>query len=346
MNYPLSENTNASSTETSWWRIVSAYQQPRVWKSLWQIVNTVLPYLALWYVAYLSLQVSYLLTLALSIPAAGFLVRIFIITHDCGHGAFFPSRKANDFFGRLLSPFLFTPYYAWRHEHGQHHARAGNLDRRGIGDFWTMTVKEYLKAPRSLRFWYRLYRNPVTVALFGAIGMFVIYFRFSRKGATPAERRSVFAMNVTFALIVIATYFTIGLTAFVLVQLPIIMLAGTAGIWMFYVQHQFEGVYWERNEEWDYVQEAIQGSSFYKLPKVLQWFSGNIGFHHVHHLNPKIPNYLLEKCHRECEMFRKIKPITLFASIKTIKFRLWDEENHQLVGFKILKKYADRSKAA
>jgi omega-6 fatty acid desaturase (delta-12 desaturase) len=291
---------------------------------------------------YLSLGVSYWLTLALAVLAAGFLVRGFIILHDCGHGSFFKSQKANDILGVIIGILTFTPYYYWRHDHAVHHASAGDLDRRVVGDIWMLTVKEYLELSRWKRFAYRLYRNPLVMFGIGPIFTFLITYRFAGHTAGKRERRNVYQTNLAILAIVVLMSLTIGVEAYVLVQLPIMMIASAVGVWMFYVQHQFEGVYWERHENWDYVTAALDGSSFYKLPKVLQWFTGNIGFHHIHHLSPRIPNYSLEKCYNENAIFQEIKQTTLLSSLKSLTFRLWDEEPRKLVGFGHVKTLKDK----
>jgi omega-6 fatty acid desaturase (delta-12 desaturase) len=282
---------------------------------------------------YFTLSVSYWLTLAMAPLAAGFLVRIFIISHDCGHGSFFRSQKANNIVGPIAATMVFTPYGSWRYRHAVHHATAGNLDRRNMGDIWTLTAEEYLKAPFWKRLSYRLYRNPLILFFLGPFYYFVISNRYPSRNATQRERRSILKTNLALAAIVLLASLTIGLKAYLMIQLPIILFAGTAGAWLFYVQHQFEGVYWERTPRWNYVTQAIEGSSFYRLPKILQWFSGNIGFHHVHHLSPLIPNYFLERCHREQPLFRKAKEITLLTGLRSLKYRLWDEDRRQLIGF-------------
>ncbi|MFQ5989964.1 MAG: fatty acid desaturase [Candidatus Methylomirabilales bacterium] len=326
-----------ASQQVSWQQVVAKYQHPDLRRSMWQVANSIIPYCLLWYVMYRSLEVSYWITLALAVPTAGFLVRIFIIFHDCGHGAFFKSQRANDILGFVTGVLTLTPYHGWRHEHATHHATAGDLDRRGVGDIWTLTVKEYLALPPRKRFEYRLYRNPLVLFIFGPLYLFLITQRFAKRDARKRERDSVYWTNLALGVIVAVMSLTIGLKAIILVQLPTIMIASAAGVWLFYVQHQYEGVYWERHEEWDYVAVALQGSSFYKLPKVLQWFTGNIGFHHVHHLSPRIPNYFLERCHNAVPMFQEVKAITLRPSLKSLAFRLWDEDRHQLVGFDYLK---------
>ncbi len=286
---------------------------------------------------YFSLSISYWLTLALAIPAAGFMIRIFIIFHDCGHGSFFASRRANSIVGFITGLLTFAPYYHWNHKHAIHHATSGDLDRRGMGDVWTVTVKEYEEMSKGERYWYNIFRNPLMMLLIGPIYMFLFYNRFVTGNATARERYYVYATNLSLLALAVAVSYLFGIKAYLMIQLPIICIGGIAGVWLFYVQHQFEGVYWARNQDWNFEDAAIEGSSFYKLPKVLQWFSGNIGFHHVHHLSSRIPNYYLEPCHNAIPEFRNIKPLTLRNSFKCIHYRLWDEENNRLVGYNYAK---------
>jgi omega-6 fatty acid desaturase (delta-12 desaturase) len=321
----------------AWKKIVAKYQQPSWWRSTWQIINSLVPYLALWYLIYLSLAVSWWIALPLAILAGGFLVRLFIIHHDCGHGSFFKSRKANDLWGFITGVLTWTPYQLWRWEHAIHHSASGDLDRRGLGSVWTLTVQEYLEAPHWKRFAYRLVRNPFVLLVIAPFFLFVIQQRFSSKGASRRERHSVYWTNLAILGVAIGLSLIFGLKAYLLIQLTMVMVAGSAGVWLFYVQHQFEGVYWQRHEKWDYLTAALQGSSFYKLPKILQWFSGNIGFHHIHHLSPRIPNYNLERCHKAEPLFQTVPAITLFSSFKSLTFRLWDEKHHRLVGFSYLR---------
>jgi omega-6 fatty acid desaturase (delta-12 desaturase) len=321
----------------AWKEIVAKYQVPVLWRSVWQMVNTLIPYAALWYLMYRSLSISYWLTVPLAILAAGFLVRTFIIHHDCGHGSYFKSRKANDFWGFVTGVLTLTPYYLWRWEHAIHHAGSGDLDRRGVGDVWTMTVQEYLEASRGKRFAYRLARNPFMLFVIAPMFLFLVIHRFPNAKASKRERYSVYWTNLGVLVMAAAMSWAIGWKAYLLIQTAIVMMAGTAGVWLFYVQHQFEGVYWERGDNWDYVTASLKGSSFYKLPKVLQWFSGNIGFHHIHHLSARIPNYNLERCHNAEPLFQTVPPITLFSSFKSFTFRLWDEQNRKLVGYGYLR---------
>ena len=313
--------------------LVAPYQTSALPRSLWQVVNTLLPYAALWYLMHRSLAVSYWLTLPLAMVAAGLLVRVFIIFHDCGHGSFFKSRRANALLGFVTGLLTFTPYYHWRWEHAIHHASAGNLDQRGTGDVWTLTVQEYLAASRWKRFAYRLARNPVVLFGLAPLFLFLVLQRFPSPKAARRERLSVHATTLAVVAMVAALSWAMGFKAFVVIQLTVLMIANAAGVWLFYVQHQFDGVYWARAGQWDYTTVALQGSSFYKLPKILQWFTGSIGFHHIHHLRPRIPNYNLEKCHKAVALFQEVKPVTLFASLRSLSFRLWDEQRQKLVGY-------------
>jgi len=332
-----SKRNNPNPDGADWKAIVAKYQKPSTWRALWQIIDTLVPIAGLWYLMYLCLPVSYWLLLPLAALMGGLLVRVFIIFHDCGHGSFFKSRAANDAVGFIAGILTFTPYYHWRWEHAIHHSAAGDLDRRGVGDVWTLTVEEYLKASRWKKFAYRLARNPVILFVLAPIFLFVIKQRFPSAQSNPRERHSVYAMNAAILGMVIGLGYVFGWKAYLLIQLVALSVAGSAGVWLFYVQHQFEDVYWERGENWDYTAAALQGSSFYKLPKVLQWFSGNIGFHHIHHLSSRIPNYHLEKCHKADPLFQRVKPITFLSSFKSLTFRLWDEKGRRLVGYGHLK---------
>ncbi len=323
----------------AWKGIVLKFQQPSVVRATWQIINTLGPLALLWYLMYVNvtMSVSWWLTIPLAVLAGGFLMRVFIIFHDCGHGSYFKSRTANDVWGFIAGLLTLTPYYHWRWEHSIHHSSSGDLDRRSVGDIWTLTVQEYLESSRWKRFSYRLARNPVILFVVAPLFLFVIRQRFPASNASPRERHSVYWMNLAILGMAVGLSLIFGLKAYLLIQLTAMLVAGSAGIWMFYVQHQFEGVYWERGDDWDYTAAALEGSSFYKLPKILQWFSGNIGFHHIHHLSPRIPNYNLEACHDADPLFQNVKPITLFSSMKSFTFRLWDEPRKRLVGYSHLR---------
>lgn len=335
----------AKTSGPHWKRIVARYQKPSTGRALWQLANTLLPYGVLWYLMYLSLSVSVWLTLPLVLLAGGFLVRIFIIFHDCGHGSFFKSRAANDLLGIVTGLLCFASYYHWRWEHAVHHASAGDLDRRGTGDVWTLTVQEYLEASRWKRFAYRLARNPVILFLMAPVCLFLFLERFPGAKAPPRERWSVYWTNLLLAAMIGCGCYIFGWKVYLPLQLAMVGFAGSVGVWLFYVQHQFEGVYWERGEEWDYTQAALQGSSYYKLPKILQWFSGNIGFHHIHHLSPRIPNYHLERCHKSEPLFQTVKPVTLLGSLKSFGYRLWDEQLRKMVGYPALQRVRAQSRS-
>jgi len=322
--------------DMDWRAAVARYQTPSISKSAWQLINSLGPYFLLWILMWLSLRYSYWLTLALAVPAAGFLVRAFIIFHDCGHGSFFKSKRLNDFWGIITGLLVFTPYYAWRHNHAVHHATAGDLDRRGVGDVLTITVNEYLEMPWYQKLWYRTFRNPLVMFTIGPLLIFLLVSRFPSKAGGKRERESVWWTNLALLGIIAGLSALIGFKEYLMIQLPVMALAASTGVWLFYVQHNFDGTYWARREEWDFVSAALKGSSYYQLPKVLQWFSGNIGFHHIHHLSPRIPNYLLEKCHRENEVFQ-IRPLTLRGSLKSLFYRLWDEDTQRMVGFRALR---------
>jgi omega-6 fatty acid desaturase (delta-12 desaturase) len=340
------EATQPQPDNAAWKAIVAEYQKSSAPRALWQIANTLVPYGLLWYLMYLCRPISWWLVVPLAILAGAFLVRVFIIFHDCGHGSYFKSSWANNLVGFITGILTFTPYYHWRWEHAIHHASAGHLDKRGTGDVWTMTVEEYLNSSRWKKFSYRLARNPFILFVIAPLYLFALQQRFPALRANRRERHSVYAMNAAILGMAVALSWIFGLKAYLLIQLIILMVAGSAGVWMFYVQHQFEDVYWERGEDWSYVSAALQGSSFYKLPRVLQWFSGNIGFHHIHHLSPRIPNYYLEKCHRANPLFQQVKPVTMMSSLKSFTYRLWDEKRKKLVGYGHLKYYRQQAQAA
>ncbi len=327
-----------------WRAIIEKYREPSTASALWQIANTFIPYVALWALMYWTLYHAFWLTLPLAVLAGGFLVRIFIIFHDCGHGSFLPSPRANAFVGIVAGLLTFTPYYQWRWEHAIHHSTSGHLDKRGIGDIWAMAVQEYLGSGRWKRFAYVLARNPIVLFLLAPLYMFVIHQRFATKGSNVRERQSIWWTNLALLCMVIGLSWIYGLAGYLMVQLIVLGVGGAAGVWMFYVQHQFEDVYWERGDNWDYAAAALRGSSFYKLPSILQWFSGNIGFHHIHHLSARIPNYNLQKCHEADPLFQQVKPLTLWSSFKTLRLRLWDEGQRKLVGYRRLRELRKQRK--
>jgi acyl-lipid omega-6 desaturase (Delta-12 desaturase) len=331
-----------STEKFRWQGIVSKYAYPETWRSVWQIANSVIPFMAMWYVMYRSIEIGYWLTLILAVPTAGFMVRCFIIFHDCCHGSFFRTIKANDRLGLVLGVLVLTPFYQWKHSHAIHHATAGDLDRRGIGDVYTMTVEEYLAAPWYKKVGYRIMRSPWILFTVGATLVFAVTHRFFEKSAGKRERSSVIWTNIALAAVVGWLMLEIGWAAFLMVELPILLVACSSGVWLFYVQHNFDPSYWERHADWEFFNAGMDGSSFYKLPKLLQWFTGNIGFHHIHHLSPRIPNYKLEACHNENPVLQ-IEPLTIRKSLNSLFFRLWDEQEKMLVGWNALKKYKTQS---
>jgi omega-6 fatty acid desaturase (delta-12 desaturase) len=321
--------------ERPWWReALAPYAQPRVGRSMLDLATSVVPYVALFVLMYLSLEVSYLLTLALAVPASGFLLRSYIVFHDCAHGSFLPSKRANAWLGKAVGLMVYHAFYPWRHSHAVHHGSAGDLDRRGVGDLPTMTVAEYRAAPFGQRLVYRLFRNPVVMLTVGPLFSLVIQPRLWSSDMRPRIKRSVIYTNVAVVAMVAGLCALMGWKEFLLVQSPMIFLAGGAGVWLFYVQHQFEDVYWENTDSWSYAEAALQGSSYLKLPKLLQFFTGNIGLHHVHHLQARIPNYNLQRAHDENPVFHDVPTLTLWDGLKATRLKLFDEERGRLVGWR------------
>ena len=329
----MEENSKPEGRRPEWIRIISRYNKPDNLRSWWQVINSVGSYIILWILMVMSLKVSYLLTLGLAVIAAGFMVRIFIIFHDCGHGSFFKSRTMNRIIGNITGTIVFTPYNKWHHEHNIHHQTVGNLDKRGIGDVKTLTVDEYLKLSKWQRFTYRIYRNPLL--LFGIIPilLFAIVYRFTKPYMTGRQKLYLHLSNLGLAVTIFLVILAIGWKAYLLIQIPVLYMGAVAGVWLFYVQHQFKDVIWTNEENWDYKKMALEGSSLYKLPALLNWFTGNIGYHHIHHLSPLIPNYNLKKCHNENSLFHEVKPVTFFSGFESLVLRLWDERRMRMIGF-------------
>lgn len=320
-------------TQSEWYRSLTRYEKSDTRKTTWQLINTLVPYGVSWavMVEMLKHNLPYYAILPVMLISAGLLVRVFIVFHDCGHGSFYNSKKTNTIVGYITGVLTFTPYEEWKHAHAVHHATVGDLERRGSGDIWTMTVQEYLACSKWKRFTYRCYRNPLVLFVLGPPALFLIAQRFPTKGSGKAERNSVFITDIAIACIITLAYFTIGLKAYFLIQLPVMTLAGVFGVWLFYVQHQYQEVYWEHHQKWDPIRAALEGSSYYKLPKILQWFSGNIGLHHIHHLRPRIPNYHLQQSYDEVPALQAIEPLTLGRSFKSLFLHLWDEEDKKMV---------------
>lgn len=303
-------------------------------KSVMQLINTLGPLLILWVIAYQTIAISPWITVGISTIAAGFVVRTFIIFHDCTHGSFFKNKKANDIIGFWTGVLTSFPYEKWKREHTIHHATSSNLDKRGIGDIDMLTLEEYEASSKLRRLGYRMYRNPLVMFGLGPLYMVLVLNRVNRKDAKAKERKNTYLTNITVVAICAAMIYLVGWQAFLLVQGTTLFIAGALGIWLFYIQHTYEDSYFENDAEWDYVKAAVEGSSYYKLPRVLQFLTGNIGFHHVHHLSPRVPNYNLEKAHEEVKPLQKATTITLVTSLESIRYKLYDEENQKFITFR------------
>jgi len=318
-----------------WVRAIERYRKPNTFRSIFEIVITFVPFVAMWFLTFIALDISYLLTLALAIPTGGLLVRLFIIQHDCGHGSYFSQRWANDWTGRLIGVLTLTPYSYWNRAHAIHHATSGRLERRGHGDVLTLTVKEYQQRSRIGRLRYRLFRNPLVLFVLGPAYMFILHHRVPF-GLMDDRRAwiSVMGTNLATAIIVGLAIWLIGFKAFFMVHVPIMLLAASAGVWLFYVQHQFENTVWDSGDDWDWHEAAFNGSSFYDLPTVLSWFTGNIGVHHVHHLCSRIPFYRLPQVIKDFPALREHSRLTLLDSLSCVRLVLWDEKRRSLVSFR------------
>jgi omega-6 fatty acid desaturase (delta-12 desaturase) len=334
---PITLDPDEAVLRKNWRQAVAPYERPDVRTSVMQIATSVLPFVLLWALMAWSVSISYWLTLALAIPTAGFMIRTFIIFHDCGHGSFFKSTRWNTIVGYITGILTLTAYHYWTRDHAIHHATAGDLDRRGVGDVKVITVKEYQALPRWGKVGYRIMRNPFIMFFIGAPLVFIVVHRIPRPGIGKRERNSVWITNAALLALGLLLSWAIGFKTLVMVELPVLMLTTTFGVWMFYVQHQYEGVYWRRHAEWSYLDAGLKGASFYKLPRFLQWFTGNIGFHHIHHLAPKIPNYRLEQCLRENKIFQCVQPLTLRTSLRSLRLRLYDEDLQDMVGYRELR---------
>lgn len=314
-------------------KALAAYARPRLGRSVFEIFTSVVPYLAVSVLMYHALDVSYLLALVLVLPAAGFLVRTFVVFHDCAHGSLLPSKRANRYLGRCLGLFVMSPFQRWRHDHAIHHATSGDLERRGVGDIITLSVPEYRARRWRGRVAYRVIRNPVVMFGFGPVLAMMIGPRIATRSQRPRLRHSVIGLDAALLVVVGALCWLIGWQSFVLVWAPPALLAGSVGIWLFYVQHQFEDAYWQSAADWSYTDAALRGSSYLKLPRVLQFFTGNIGLHHVHHLNSRIPNYNLQRAHDENAIFDQVPTLSLWDGLCAVRLKLWDEEHGKLVTF-------------
>ncbi|ARK24716.1 fatty acid desaturase [Sporosarcina sp. P37] len=323
---------------------VAPFAKSDLKKSIIQLINTIPPVFILWFLAYQSLSVSVTLTVALAIVAAFFVVRTFIIFHDCTHGSFFRNKKANTIVGTITGVLTLFPYEKWKREHSIHHASSSNLDKRGVGDIWVMTVEEYQNASKFERLGYRMYRNPLVLFGLGPLYLVLIAGRFNRKDARKKERLNTYLINMILVAVYAVLIVAIGWKAFLLIQGTMMFTAAALGIWLFYIQHTFEDSYFEEESDWDYVKAAVEGSSYYQLPRVLQWATGNIGFHHVHHLAPRVPNYNLEMAHELTPPLQKATTITIKTSLESLRYRLYDPANKKFITFKEAKQHAVREK--
>jgi len=335
----MTPESNSTEATRYWNRVLAPYSQANNRKALFQVLGTVALFVPLWYLMYRSLEVSYWLTLGLAIPQSFLFIRLFIFQHDCGHGSFFRSIKANNRLGSVLGLLSLMPYRYWRRTHSIHHATSGDLDHREFGDVNTLTVAEYQARSKFGRFKYRLYRNMFTLLVLGPIYQFILKYRLPLD--TPRtwkkEWASVWWTNLGLALVVLAAWQTIGLKAFFMVQLPINIFGGALGIWLFYVQHQFEDTYWREHPEWDVHRAGIEGSSFYDLGAILHWCTGNIGFHHIHHLASRIPNYNLKQTYFDIPELGRVTRLTIWSSLKSARLHLWDADAERLISFRQLR---------
>jgi omega-6 fatty acid desaturase (delta-12 desaturase) len=316
-------------------RDLARYREPNIGRSVFELVITAVPFVLLWVLTWAAIDAGYWIGLFLVVPAAGFLVRLFMIQHDCGHGSLFRHRLTNDWIGRIIGVLTLTPYDFWRRTHAFHHATSGNLDRRGLGAIDTLTVREFRASTPWRQFLYRLYRHPIVMFGLGPAYLFILRHRLPMgllRGSWEPWA-SAMATNAAIAIVAAIVIYLVGIAPFLLVQLPITILAASIGVWLFYVQHQFEDTSWERDENWSFPEAALRGSSHYDLPGVLRWFTGNIGVHHVHHLSSRIPYYRLPEALRDRPELRNVSRLTLLQSLKTVRLVLWDEDKRRLVSF-------------
>ena len=316
-----------------WIEIIRNYQVPDLNQAVGQILTSAVPYVGLMILMVFTIKISYW-TLLLVIPAGGFAIRTFIIFHDCGHQSFFgaKNKKANDVLGVITGILTFTPYHFWRRAHAKHHATVAKLDQRGKGDVWMLTVAEWNEASKWKKLAYRVYRNPLVLFTVGAWFNIIVAQRIPFPGMDPQDKRSILLTDLALLLIAVSVSLVIGWRAYLLIQIPVMMIAASVGVWLFYVQHQFPGAYWARKDEWDYLTACLEGSSFYKLPDVLRFFTGNIGFHHLHHLSHLVPNYHLPRLSRQQPEFA-VQPITIRDTRKLLAIRLYDESTRSYVGY-------------
>jgi len=331
------ENPAAEPAAAEWIRILSRYREPNGARSIFELVVTAVPFVGLWLLIWAAWHFGFWwASLLLAVPAAAFLVRLFMIQHDCGHGAFFRHRLANDWVGRVIGVLTLTPYDAWKRSHAIHHGTSGNLDKRGVGDLQTLTVGEYRALSPFGKLGYRLYRNPIVLFGFGPIYMFIWRHRFPLATRLANWRGwvSPMATNLGIAAVVVALMWLVGWKTFLLTQIPITLIAGSVGIWLFFIQHQFDDTVWAAEGEWNVHEAALRGSSYYVLPRVLNWFTANIGIHHVHHLYARIPYYRLPQVLREQIRLAQVSRVSLLESFRCARLALWDDCQNRLITFR------------
>ena len=324
----------------TWVSKLAPYKCPDNQRAIFEIAITIVPFAASWIAVWALLQANFWLSIPAAALAAGLMVRLFMIQHDCGHGAMFTSRLANDWVGRAIGVLTLTPYDHWRHSHALHHASSGNLDRRGMGDIDTLTIKEYLALPWLSRLRYRLYRHPLVMFGLGPSYLFILRHRLplGSMGEGPMPWLSVIGTNLGSAAAAGVMIYAVGLGAFLAVQLPIVMIGASIGVWLFYVQHQFDRTHWERSPDWKHETAALHGSSYYDLPRPLMWLTGNIGIHHLHHLSSRIPFHKLPRVLKDHPELKDVGRLTLWESLKCVGLTLWDEEAKRLVSFRELRR--------
>ena len=345
---PTQPNSQSTVTHSDrhWREVMAPYAKPIMWRSVLDIMTSVVPFFVGWALMYMALDVSYWLVLAISVPTAGFLLRTFILFHDCTHGSFFESKRANTWGGRFFGLLVFQCFGNWRHHHALHHGSAGDLDRRGDGDVPTWTVAEYFSKPFMSRLGYRLFRNPLIMFGIGPIWSLLIGPRVWANAKSRKLRNSILLTNLAVVVMVGGLMAIFGVTAVLLIYAPLVVIAGTAGVWLFFVQHQFEDVYWENSDVWSYSAAALRGSSYLKLPQPFQFFTGNIGLHHVHHLSSRVPNYSLQRAHDEVDAFADVPVLTFRKSLGCSRLKLWDERSKQLVTFREGRRSVDKAPLA
>jgi omega-6 fatty acid desaturase (delta-12 desaturase) len=339
---------SASGSPRPWREIVRPYAEPDARVAVMQLLNTLLPFLAVMTAMLWGLDRGFWSALLLAVPAAALLARLFTLQHDCGHGSFFKSRRVNDLIGRTLGVLTMMPYASWRKDHALHHATSGNLDRRGTGDVTILTVREYLARPGSRRLLYRLYRHPLV--LFGIGPAYLLLIRYRFPIGHPLRDwdgwLSILGTNAAAAMAIAVVSLIVGLGVVVLAWVTVLLVAESIGVWLFYIQHQFEDTYWEATSDWDFRAAALGGSSFYDLPRVLHWLTGSIGFHHIHHLASKIPNYRLRACFEQNPEFQQVERLTMLGSLKCARLALWDEDRRKLVSFRTLRRGSSLTQAS